>query len=160
MTDDDWEALRSLAFSIPAIGIGGWVIWKQLGGWRGMNTRYFFGPLLVALVGLFLMITGGLSTGFWIGLSLMTFGIMAAPLLPTLRFVYLSRIMRRLDDYIEGTTPLPFPDDDADARRDLVKAERLLADPSLLHRFDPVVVERVRALVQGRPLPEAVPARD
>jgi hypothetical protein len=160
MNEEDREALLSIALSIPMIGIGGWVIWKQMGGWQGMKTRYFFGPLVAALVGLILMMTGGLGPAFWIGIGLFTFGIMAAPLLPTIRFIYLTRIMRRLDDYVEGAVPLPFPDDDDAARRDLTRADKLLSDPSLVHRFDAVVVERVRALVDGRPLPAAVPARD
>jgi len=171
------QDILSMALSIPVIGFSGWIIWKQLGGWVGVKSKYFLGPLVIAFAGIVLTIVvstmmrekqpgvewvpnpAWMGTALWVGIALFTLGIMAAPLLPTFRFIHLTRIMRRLDDYVEGAVPLPFPDDDA-ARQDLSKAHRLLADPAITHRFDPVVVERVRALYDGRPLSAAVPARD
>jgi hypothetical protein len=177
MKDEDLQAVLSMALSIPMIGFSSWIIWKQLGGWRGVKSKYFLAPLGLALAGIVLSMTvsimmrervpgvewvpnpAWMGTALWVGIALFTVGLMAAPLLPTLRFVMLSRIMRRLDDYVEGDAPLPLPDDDA-THRDLQRAQRLLSDPALVHRFDPVVVARVEALQGGRPLPSAVPARD
>jgi hypothetical protein len=150
------QDILSMAMSIPVIGFSGWIIWKQLGGWVGVKSKYFLGPLVVAFLGLAIMATGTLG----LGMTLSTLGLMAAPVLPTMRFTHLTRIMRRLDDYVEGAVPLPFPDDDDVARRDLTKAHHYFADPVLSRRFDPVVVARVAALHDGRPLPAAVPARD
>lgn len=178
MNEYDLKAILSMAMSIPIIGFSGWIIWKQLGGWVGVKSKYFLGPLVIAFAGIVLTIVvstmmrekqpgvewvpnpAWMGTALWVGLGLFTIGIMAAPLLPTIRFIHLTRIMRRLDDYVEGAVPLPFPDDDDTARRDLTTAHRLLGDRALVHRFDAVVVARVAALHDGRPLPAAVPARD
>lgn len=175
---EQMQDILSMTVSITMIGFSSWFIWKQLGGWVGVKSKYFLGPLVIAFAGIVLTVVvsvmmrekqpgvewvpnpAWMGTALWVGLALFTLGIMAAPLFPTFRFVHLTRIMRRLDDYVEGAVPLPFPDDDDAARRDLTKAHRYLADPALVHRFDAVVVARVAALHDGRPLPAAVPARD
>ena len=178
MKSEDLQAILTIVFSIPVIAGGGWLGWKHIGGWRGVRSPRIMIPLLVAISGLVLTIVvsalmrerqpgvewvpnpAWMGTAIWVGLGLFMVGFATALYWTAFRFIRLVRVIRRLDDYVEGAVPLPVPDNDPVVRRDLATAARLLADPALSHRHDPIVIERVRALVDGRPLPAAVPARD
>lgn len=63
-----------------------------------------------------------------------------------LRIRALESAMDRVDGYVQGSQPTPFPMDDATARADLAKVVSLLEDPALWHRCPVDVRGRVAEL--------------
>ncbi len=171
------DAMRALTMIIPGFlvgGVGTFIAWRHIGGWRGFRTPRILIPLLIALLGLVMSITASammrekvpgepwvpnpswMGTTVFVGLGLFMVGFFVGTTWTTFRYVRLVRVMQRLDAYVQGSEPFPLPEADTAVRRNVGLAARLLADPALSHAMDPLVVERVGDLHAGRvarPLP-------
>ena len=136
-------------------------------GLRGLRSPRIWGMLLAIALGGILMLKYGQSwragklgipltttnaSLFLLGATL-SIGVAVIGLGSVFRlFRALHMAMDRLDGYLQGSAPLPFPEHDATARRDLDTVARLLKDPVQSHRYPPEVHHRVAALA-ARPLP-------
>lgn len=169
-----WVERLSMLPMLVILLVGWVVMWRRMGGWRGVRTPRFLIPLLVGLLGLvvtigaFAMLREKVPGEPWVpnppwidvaifgGLGVFFVGFTVATLWSALRFAQLHRVMERLDDYVQGSEPLPLPQGKPALLGDVALAARLLADPALSHGMDPLVVERVGDLQAGRtarPLP-------
>ncbi len=157
------ENLKDILSAIPSlliIVVFGFFAVRAVGGWRGFLSRRILGPLLVAPIGLAIMISGHSRQTTYGGAILMAVAFQVAGAWTALRYVQLTRVMDRIDPFVTGSAPLPFPDDDPACRRDLATATRLLADPTLSHRYDPELPARVLAIQDALPLLAGASGRD
>lgn len=154
--------------------IGPVVMWRRLGGWRGIRTPRIFWPLLIAAFGATLSIVAAslerekvagevwvpnpawMGVAVFAGLGIFFVGFAVAVSWNAVRFMQLHRVVERIDDHVQGAEPFPLPQGNAALLQDVALAARLTADPALSHAMDPLVVERIGDLHAGRvarPLP-------
>lgn len=132
------------------------------GSYRGLSSRRVVLMLVAIFVGSLMMVVNGrsprdvaaditisstekvlfvLGAGLFLGGALVGLGSLV------LRMRALHHAMDRLDGYVQGSAPLPFPMENEAARRDLAAAARLLDDPALSKRFPTNVHDRVAELM-------------
>ena len=135
-------------------------------GLRGLRSPRIWGMLLATALGGILMLEFGQSwragklgihlttthaSLFLFGAALSIGGAVIGLGAVFMRLRALHQAMDRLDGYLQGSEPLPFPMDDASARNDLATVARLLEDPVLSHRYPAEACDRVAQLM-ARPM--------
>lgn len=153
------EEMRDLLGVVPPaiLSLAMFVLaWRRIGGWRSIRTPRIVGPVAVGALGIIPMVMGSSGALIIAGALLLVAGTTTAGAWWAIRSVQLQRALQRLDDYVQGSEPLPLPQGKPALLGDVALAARLLADPALSHGMDPLVVERVGDLQAGRtarPLP-------
>ncbi len=133
-------------------------------GMRGLRSPRIWGMLLATVAGGILMLEHGQSwrarklgivlttTDRWLfllGAALAIGGAVIGLGSVFRRTRALHQAMDRLDGYLQGSEPLPFPRDSESARQDLATVARLFEDPVLSHRYPANARDRVAELMAG-----------